>query len=72
MKYKKIVSRERRRCVSKNFIYKHKLLNVILAAFLTVLALMVLVRLPENPESVTVTEQNSVYDLTGITNSDVT
>ncbi|SCL91833.1 sensor histidine kinase [Sporanaerobacter sp. PP17-6a] len=47
-------------------------MNVILAAFLTVLALMVLVRLPENPESVTVTEQNSVYDLTGITNSDVT
>jgi signal transduction histidine kinase len=38
-----------------------------LAALLTVIVLMVLVRLPEDPKNVMVTEQNGVYDLTGIT-----
>lgn len=43
------------------------LLYVLLAAFLTVLALMVLVRFPKGSKMVTVTQQNGVYDLTGIT-----
>lgn len=51
----------------KNFIHKHKLLAVMFAALLTVLALMLLVRLPDMPESITVSEQNGRYDLRKIT-----
>jgi len=59
-------------------IQKHKLPAILLAALLTLAALTVLVRLAwawfagaEYP-SVTVTEQNGVYDLTGITDLDKT
>ena len=56
--------------VIQGLINKHKLLIIILAAFLTVLALMLLVRLPgminSEPESVTVDEENGVYTLTDI------
>ncbi len=51
-------------------IQKHKLSFILLAAFLTVAALMVLVRFSAAPEKITVTEQNGVYDLTGIANLD--
>ncbi|MDD4666326.1 MAG: hypothetical protein PHC81_07310, partial [Clostridia bacterium] len=59
-------------------IQKHKLPFILLAAFLTLAALTALVRLAwawfagaEYP-SITVTEQNGVYDLTGITDLDKT
>ncbi len=49
---------------------EHKLIAIVLGAALTVLALMLLVRLPVMlggaPKSIMVTEQNGVYDLTGI------
>ncbi len=50
-------------------IRKHKLFLILSAAFLTVLATMLLVRLPEKSESITVTEQNGVYDLTEVFNA---
>ncbi|MBN7772263.1 sensor histidine kinase [Clostridium aminobutyricum] len=45
---------------------------ILTAALVTVLALMLLVRPPEGPESVTVTEQNGVYDLSGLADLDGT
>lgn len=57
--------------VIQGLINKQKLLIIILAAFLTVLALMLLVRLPgminSEPESITVDEENGVYTLRDIT-----
>ncbi len=51
-------------------IRKRRLPLILLAAFLTMAALMLLVRLPgmmnSEPESVNVEEENGVYDLTGI------
>lgn len=49
---------------------RHRLPLILTAALLTVLALMLLVRIPQNPESITVTEQNGVYDLTGVIGAD--
>jgi len=53
------------------FVNRHRLLIVIFTAFLTTVALMLLVRLPDlmnnKPESVTAAEENGAYDLTGIT-----
>ncbi|WP_312942217.1 ATP-binding protein [Oscillibacter sp.] len=55
----------------QGFINKHRLLLIILAAFLTVLALMLFARLPgminSEPENTTVEEENGVYALTDIT-----
>ncbi len=51
---------------------KHKLLFILLAALLTVAALMTLVRFPEAPEKITIAEQNGVYDLTSIADSEST
>ena len=55
----------------KTFIYKHKLLSIIVAAFFTILALMALASktlLPgESPKVIAVTEQNGIYDLSHIT-----
>lgn len=48
----------------KNLIHKHKLVTVLLASIFTVLALMVLVRIPEQSKNLTVAEENGVYDLT--------
>lgn len=48
-------------------IQKHTLPFILLAALLTVAALTVLAHFPAAQEKVTVTEQNGVYDLTGIT-----
>jgi signal transduction histidine kinase len=49
-------------------------LGIVLASALTLIALTALVRLPdilsEEPKTITVTEQNGVYDLTGIANLD--
>ncbi|HWQ75795.1 MAG TPA: ATP-binding protein [Syntrophomonas sp.] len=45
---------------------RYQLPLILAAALLTVLAVMLLVGLPETPEGVTVTEQNGIYDLTGI------
>lgn len=60
----------------KSIVYHHKLLSVVLAAFLTTAALTALVSLPwfakKAPESVTIAEQDGVYDLTGITDFDGT
>ncbi len=60
----------------KNFIDKHRLPVILLAALLTLAALTALVRLPwfagAEPPSVTVAEQNGVYDLTGIADIDGT
>ena len=54
----------------KNIIYKHRLLSIVLAAFLTTAALTVLVSLErltgENQKNIAVTEQNGIYDLTDI------
>lgn len=55
----------------QGLINKHRLLIIILTAFLTVLALMFFVRLPgmisNAPKSITVEEANGVYYLTDIT-----
>lgn len=55
----------------QSIVNKHRLLVIILAAFLTVLALMLFDRLPgminSEPESITVEEANGVYALTDIT-----
>lgn len=55
----------------QSLINKHRLLIIILAAFLTVLVLILLVKLPgminSEPESITVKEANGVYALTSIT-----
>ncbi|MEA4848711.1 MAG: histidine kinase, partial [Clostridiaceae bacterium] len=60
----------------KKLIQKHRLTSLLLAAFLTVAALMALVRLPwftgEEAQSVSIAEKNGVYDLTGIGNLDGT
>lgn len=60
----------------RNLLNKHKLPLVLLAALLTAVALMLLVRIPglvgNTPESITVAEQNGVYDLTGIAELDET
>ncbi len=49
---------------------QYRLGAIVLAAFLTVLSLVVLARLPESPPRIAVAEQGGVYDLTGITGSD--
>ncbi|MGX8701653.1 sensor histidine kinase [Caproiciproducens sp.] len=51
---------------------KIKLPSILLAAILTVLAMMALVRPPETPEAVTIAEQNGVYGLSGIADLDKT
>ena len=51
----------------RTLIHKYKLLAVLLAAFLTVLLLMMLVRVPERAKINTLPEQNGVYDLTETT-----
>lgn len=60
----------------KNIIYKHKLLSIILAALFTMAALMALVSLTwfpgESPKSITIMEQNGIYDLSGITDLEKT
>lgn len=53
-------------------LHKHKLLSILVAALLTVISMMVLVRLPGSPETVTLTEQDGVYDLSGIADLDGT
>lgn len=54
----------------KNIIYKHKLLSIIFAAFFTTAILLALVSKPwfpgDYPKSITVTEQNGIYDLSGM------
>ena len=54
----------------RKIMHKHKLLTIVLAAFLTVTALSVLVRLKWfagwSPKIITVAEQNGIYDLTGL------
>ena len=54
----------------QNLLKKHKLVIIVISALLTTFALMLLVRLPgmvnSEPKSVTVEEENGVYDLTGI------
>lgn len=51
------------------FIYNHKLLSIISAALLTVAVLTALVGLTEDTQkSITITEQNGIYDLTDISN----
>ncbi|WP_242656454.1 sensor histidine kinase [Ruminiclostridium hungatei] len=45
---------------------------LLIAALFTVLALRLMVRPPEGPESVTVRSQNGVYDLTGLADLDET
>lgn len=56
----------------KNIIYENKLLSIVLAAFLATAALVLLVSLPwftgGASKSITVTEQNGIYDLSGISN----
>ncbi|MEA4926017.1 MAG: sensor histidine kinase [Syntrophomonadaceae bacterium] len=47
-------------------LHKHKLLSILVAALLTVISMMALVRLPETPEAAALTEQNGLYDLSGI------
>ncbi|PYG87366.1 signal transduction histidine kinase [Ruminiclostridium sufflavum DSM 19573] len=53
----------------KNFIYKQKMLFILLAAFLTAAVLTALLNLPGlmggTSEEITVPEQNGIYDLTG-------
>ncbi len=60
----------------KKIIYRYRLLSIVLAAFLTTAALTALVSLDwltgEAQKSVTVTEQNGIYDLTGISNLEKT
>lgn len=50
----------------RSWIFKHKLVTVLLAALFTVLLLMVLVRIPEQTKYPAVAEENGVYDLTKI------
>ena len=64
--------RERIRSLSfLGTVQRYRLLYIMLAACLTMAALMVVVRLPwfagEENKSITVTEQDGVYDLTGVT-----
>lgn len=47
---------------------RHKLASILLSAALTVAALMLVVRLTNPQEGLTITEQNGVYDLTEIAN----
>lgn len=60
----------------KNIIYKYKMLSIILAALFTTVALVALVsmtRFPgEPPKSITVTDQNGIYDLSRITDVEKT
>lgn len=56
----------------RNLPKQHKLTVIVLAAVLTTLALMLLVRMPESPETITVKPQNGVYDLNGIEDMDGT
>lgn len=58
----------------KNFIYSHRLLAIVLAAFITTVVLMMMLRFLwfriTVPESIIITEENGIYDLTGINNPD--
>ena len=58
----------------KTFTHKHQLSLILIAALFTIVVIMLLVRLPESSENVTVTvtEQNGVYDLTDIADLDGT
>lgn len=61
------------RSVQRRFsrvLHKYKPLSVLAAAFLTVLVVMVLARLPESSAILKLTEQNGVYDLSGIGDMD--
>lgn len=53
-------------------IYSKKIWLILLTAFLTVFLLMILVRLPAKNESIIVSENKGVYDLTNISNLDIT
>lgn len=55
----------------KKIVGRHKLPLILLAAFLTVIGLMVFVRIPAESESHTITEKNGIYDLTGALDSGV-
>lgn len=60
----------------KNIIFSHKLLSIVFVAFLIMVALTVLVSQPlftgATTESHIVTEENGIYDLTGMNNSEKT
>lgn len=60
----------------KNIVYKHRLLTILLVAFLTTAVLIALVHLTwfpgDTPQSITVTEQNGIYDLSSITDLEKT
>lgn len=60
----------------KNIIFGHRLLSIVVAAFFTIVALMVLVSHPwytrESTKILSINEKNGVYDLTSINNSDKT